>query len=1008
MSLPPILPPWPFAATGSGASSCSSHNTIRKDHASSAISPHALPVSLRSKLEPACRTDSPSVKVEMTPFAALKAKFKSKAAAVVPLSPTQVHSQTKDHDAQPEAESVTIQSSKSVRNGPANHAVSGGVAVQSASSLSSKSAVVLPTFPSIAPVAKASCNMKVEAASDSVFAASLTTLQSPMKAKEVLGLPAAAAPWFYTKTSSKSAGEVQTTHAVSNGAAVLWASAPNSRYVSARPASASPMLSSVSAVESGCAPAASPASCVRSTRSSSARAAGSRVELPFLSLIARSGPSRMAGVDPTDGLEAADVARIAENSSGFAKSKLVGSSVGTVLANAGFEATSMFALGTSLLRMMFLAAKNEWIIRHQDKFDHHDITQAMKDELTRIEQKLDQVLRADLIAAIDQLENAMIAYEAEDLRIVIHNAMQASSLLGRAYGQINDALGKVHCIKMRLAAEYLQLVVDCRPESCAYFAGLASKLLRKLHMELLIQTAVEEQLANRLSFRKEDRLHMLDELLRVDRWARDAFDTCHRIRLQASHAESLAATASAALVTSNALQPAPASSQSRELFGFHASPWCVQLTDSSLCGGLEEMRTMDLLQEHLQIYLLNYSVHSLAVPMALSSHGVKPLCRLSPTRLLCARVMKGGEPKSLLLLQLRPDLSVGSVLPVALQHADGSRWPVRAISHAVALSPCSVYLAAHIRKEPHDDFNAHQAGVFHLQLAPEHIHASATASTASGEVVPNPAAAWVLQQVQEIQAMPYDSDKHSQTVCERLVRMDACTLAYSCPRHHLLNLYRIHACSEQCGMDSGAISACTGVRLSKVSLSLAGIWKLFSQSWQYADRQPFNCNLGKKDVDRVCPQALLTTILPSTIVPSSSSSDHVKGLLMIGNSLLAVKLISEIRVYDITGCDHSSDAAKPKLLWTSRCLHAPGTVLEHFRSLSPRLLLLYFTHTCEIWDWQQNRLISKFEVRAEGYQETWRSMPLRWSTDGARILVPRPPTKDEPAHSTLFEVHEFA
>jgi hypothetical protein len=229
------------------------------------------------------------------------------------------------------------------------------------------------------------------------------------------------------------------------------------------------------------------------------------------------------------------------------------------LSRVELKASSLSELGGSVLKVLQLA-KNAYINAKQDEFDHFQLTQAMKEQLTRIEQKIDQLLEANMKAAYEFLELAVIAFRCRNMEDAKEKATQAVHSIARGYGQINDALGKVECIKLTLAAEFLLRVIDPSPRHCSHFIQVACAQLRKPHSEKHICSAVASELSHSLMSRwnKEERQRMLRELLRLDHWAQQAIHQCHLISLQASQSYPEAA-ASTALSNAASASAAPSS-----------------------------------------------------------------------------------------------------------------------------------------------------------------------------------------------------------------------------------------------------------------------------------------------------------------------------------------------------------------------------------------------------------------------------------------------------------------
>jgi hypothetical protein len=189
---------------------------------------------------------------------------------------------------------------------------------------------------------------------------------------------------------------------------------------------------------------------------------------------------------------------------------------------------SATGLITSLLSALMGVAKAAYIEKYKNDFHKQEVVDSLKDELKKINEKLDTLLTADLKAAGMKFSKAnnLLALEDDVEAAVSYRAAEDTAIDAIARVPKIDQL--VQAYKIKLLSEFMRIQISCksiasedeRSKKMRNFCINASMSLNELHTNPKIISAVERQIMKPplIGGNKKERESMLSELYKLDNW----------------------------------------------------------------------------------------------------------------------------------------------------------------------------------------------------------------------------------------------------------------------------------------------------------------------------------------------------------------------------------------------------------------------------------------------------------------------------------------------------------
>jgi hypothetical protein len=204
------------------------------------------------------------------------------------------------------------------------------------------------------------------------------------------------------------------------------------------------------------------------------------------------------------------------------------------ISSASFDGISGFkfdlstaGLISSLLSAFKGTAKAAYIEKFKHDFSKQESVEALKDDMTKINQKLDTLLTADLkVAGMKFVKaNKLLGLDDENEALSAYRSAEDSAI--EAIARISKIDQLVMAYKIKLISEYMRILISCkaiadekeRLKKLKNFCITSAEFLGELHANPTIASAMESQMDPPLllfAVKKDEREFLLQELCYLD------------------------------------------------------------------------------------------------------------------------------------------------------------------------------------------------------------------------------------------------------------------------------------------------------------------------------------------------------------------------------------------------------------------------------------------------------------------------------------------------------------
>jgi tetratricopeptide (TPR) repeat protein len=181
---------------------------------------------------------------------------------------------------------------------------------------------------------------------------------------------------------------------------------------------------------------------------------------------------------------------------------------------------------SSLISAFWGLAKQTYINKYKHDISNQEMVERLKDDMTKINEKLDVLLTADLKVAGKRFNEANKWLVKEQYAEAMEKYQNAENNAVEAIERVQKIDQLLQGYKLKLVSQYMILLLKCREvksdaekfKKLQDFCYIAVDDLKELHKNPKIVSAIKNQILPPLLGSKSDREKLLNELFALDCW----------------------------------------------------------------------------------------------------------------------------------------------------------------------------------------------------------------------------------------------------------------------------------------------------------------------------------------------------------------------------------------------------------------------------------------------------------------------------------------------------------